>query len=77
MALAEATRGATEWEGLDLLSGSRINDIATALSTFCSQYSPKRWGDLLRQALPELTAETRTLNGYVVLLKRWSLTNQL
>jgi hypothetical protein len=41
MALAEATKGATEWEGLGLLSesGSSINDIATALSIFCSQYS--------------------------------------
>ncbi len=56
MALAEATRGAAEWEGLGLLSGSRINDIATALSIFCSLYSTKRWGDLLRQELPELAA---------------------
>jgi hypothetical protein len=31
MALAEATKGATEWGGLGLLSGSSINDIATAL----------------------------------------------
>jgi hypothetical protein len=46
-----------EWEGLGLLSGSSINDIATALSSFCSQYSTKRWGDLLRQELPELTDE--------------------
>ena len=57
MALAAATRGAAEWEGLGLLSGSRINDIATALSIFCSQYSTERWGDLLRQELPELTDE--------------------
>ena len=57
MALAAATRGAAEWEGLGLLSGSRINDIATALTIFCSQYSTKRWGDLLRQELPELTDE--------------------
>jgi hypothetical protein len=54
MALAEATKGAAEWEGLGLLSGSSINDIATALSIFCSQYSTKHWGDLLRQELPEL-----------------------
>jgi hypothetical protein len=49
--------------GLRLL---RINDdimIATALSSsgsiqvFCSQYSTKQWGDLLRQELPELTDE--------------------
>jgi hypothetical protein len=42
-----------------LLSGSSItsNDIATALSIFCSQYSTKHWGDLLRQELPELTDE--------------------
>ena len=57
MALAEATRGATEWEGLGLLSGSRINDTATAFSIFCSQYSTERWGDLLRKELPELTDE--------------------
>jgi hypothetical protein len=59
MALAEATRGATEWEGLGRLSGSRINDIATALSIFCSQYSTNQWGNLLRQdsELPELTDE--------------------
>ena len=57
MALAAATKGAAEWEGLGLLSGSRINDIATALTIFCSQYSTKRWGDLLRQELPELTDE--------------------
>jgi hypothetical protein len=57
MALAEATRGAAEWEGLGLLSGSRINDIATALSIFCSQYSTEHWGDLLRKELPELTDE--------------------
>ncbi len=59
MALAEATKGAAKWEGLGLLlvSGSSINDIATALSIFCSQYrdSAKQWGDLLRQELPELT----------------------
>ena len=41
MALAEAMRGAAEWEGLGLLAGSRINDIATALSIFCSQYGTK------------------------------------
>ncbi len=57
MALAEATKGATEWEGLGLLSGSSIHDTATALSIFCSQYSTKHWGDLLRQELPELTDE--------------------
>ncbi len=59
MALAEATKGATEWEGLGLLSGSSISDTATALSIFCSQYSTRRWGDfkLLRQELPELTDE--------------------
>jgi hypothetical protein len=57
MALAKATRGATEWEGLGLLSGSRVNDIATALSIFCSQYSVERWSDLLRKELPELTDE--------------------
>jgi hypothetical protein len=57
MALAEKTKGAAEWEGLGLLSRSSINDIATALSIFCSQYSTKRWGDLLRQELPELTDE--------------------
>jgi hypothetical protein len=57
MALAEATKGAAEWERLRLLSGSSINDIATALSIFCSQYSTKHWGDLLRQELPELADE--------------------
>jgi hypothetical protein len=57
MALAEATKGATEWEGLGMLHGFSINDIATALSIFCSQYSTKNWGDLLRQELPELTDE--------------------
>jgi hypothetical protein len=59
MALAEATKGAAEWEGLGLLSGSSINDIATALSTsiFCSQYSTEQWGDLLRMELPALTDE--------------------
>ncbi len=44
MALAEAMKGAAEWEGLGLLSGSSINDIATALSIFCSQYSTKHCG---------------------------------
>ena len=57
MALAEATKGAIEWEGLGLLSGSSIIDIATALSIFCSQYSSGHWGNLLRQELPELTDE--------------------
>jgi hypothetical protein len=57
MALAEATKGASEWEGLGLLSGSSINYIATALSIFCSQYSTNEWGVLLRQELPELTDE--------------------
>ncbi len=59
MALAEATkgRGAAEWEGLGLLSGSSINDIATALSIFCSQYSTKQWGDLLRKELPALSPD--------------------
>jgi hypothetical protein len=42
MALAEATKGATEWEGLGLLYGFSVNDIATALSIFCSQYSTKK-----------------------------------
>ncbi len=55
----QATKGAAEWEGPGLLlaSGSSINDIATALSIFCSQYSAKQWGDLLREELPELTDE--------------------
>ena len=59
MALAEATKGAVDWEGLGLLSGSsiQVNDIETALSIFCSQYSTNQWGDLLRQELPELTDE--------------------
>ena len=57
MALAEATKGAVAWEGLGLLSGSSIIDIATALSIFCSQYSSGHWGNLLRQELPELTDE--------------------
>ena len=57
MALAKATSGAAEWEGLGLLSGSSINDITTALSIFCSQYDAVHWGDLLRRELPELTDE--------------------
>ncbi len=55
MALAEATKGAAEWEGLGLLSGSSIKDIATALSLFCSKYSTSHWADLLRKELPDLT----------------------
>jgi hypothetical protein len=42
MALAAATRGAAEWKGLGLLSGSSINDIATALSIICSQYGTEQ-----------------------------------
>ena len=57
MALAEATKGATEWEGLGLLSGSSIKDIATALSLFCSEYGSAHWNDLLRKELPDLTDE--------------------
>ena len=57
MALAEATKGATEWEGLGLLSGSSIKDIATALSLFCSEYGPSHWNELLRKELPDLTDE--------------------
>ncbi len=57
MALAEATRGAAEWKGLGLLSGSSINDIATALSVICSQYGTEQWGELLRKELPALTDE--------------------
>jgi len=57
MALALATSGAAEWEGLGLLSGSSINDIVTALSMFRSRYDAAHWGDLLRQELPELTDE--------------------
>ncbi len=56
MVLAEATKGTTEWEGLGLLSGSSIKDIATALSPFLSEYSMSHWHDLLRKELPELTA---------------------
>jgi hypothetical protein len=57
MALAEATKGTTEWKGLGLLSGSSIKDIATALSLFLSEYSMPHWHDLLRKELPDLTAE--------------------
>ena len=57
MALAQATAGASEWNGLGLLSGSSINDITTALSIFCSHYSAANWGDLLRREIPELTDE--------------------
>jgi hypothetical protein len=57
MALAEATKGAVEWEGLGLLSGSSIKDIATALSLFCSEYSSSHWNELLRKELPDLTDE--------------------
>jgi hypothetical protein len=55
MALARATSGATEWEGLGLLSGSSIYDITTALSIFCARYSAASWGDLLKREMPELT----------------------
>ena len=54
MALAQATAGAAEWEGLGLLSGSSINDITTTLSIFCSHYSAANWGELLRQEMPGL-----------------------
>ncbi len=57
MALAEATKGLTEWEGLGLLSGSSIKDIATALSLFCSEYGSSHWNELLRKELPDLTDE--------------------
>ena len=39
----------------NILSGSSINDITTALTLFCSQYSSENWSSLLRQELPELT----------------------
>jgi hypothetical protein len=52
-ALAEATKGATEWEGLGLLAGSSIKDIATALSLFCSEYGSSHWNALLRKELPD------------------------
>jgi hypothetical protein len=57
MALAEATKGVTAWEGLGLLSGSSIKDIATALSLFCSEYGSSHWNELLRKELPDLTDE--------------------
>ena len=57
MALAEATKGAAEWEWLGLLSGSSIKDIVNALSLFCSEYSSSDWNDLLRKELPDLTDE--------------------
>ena len=40
VALACALAGEGAWEGLGLLSGSSIFDIVTALSSFCTQYSP-------------------------------------
>ncbi len=57
MALAEATKGAAEWEGLGLLFGPSIKDIATALSLFCSEYGSSHWNELLRKELPDLTDE--------------------
>ena len=60
MALAEATKGAAEWDGLGLLSGSGINDITTTLSIFGSQYSTAHelanCYDVV-QELPDLTGE--------------------
>jgi len=57
MALAKATEGTAEWNGLGLLSGSSIKDIATVLSLFLSEYSTSHWPDLLRKELPDLTDE--------------------
>ena len=52
VALARALAGEGAWEGLGLLSGSSITDIATALDLFCTQYGPENWAALLRQELP-------------------------
>jgi hypothetical protein len=60
MALAEATKGAAEWDGLGLLSGSSINDITTTLSIFGSQYSTEHeFANCYDgvQELPDLTDE--------------------
>jgi hypothetical protein len=63
MALPEATKGATEWEGLGMLSGSSITDIATALCIFCSQYS-KSWGDSTDEDIEWLCGLTETMESH-------------
>ena len=55
---ASSTRslaGEGAWEGLGLLAGSSITDIATLLTLFCTQCGPGNWAAVLRQELPGLT----------------------
>ena len=55
VALARALAEEGAWEGLGLLSGSKITDIVAALTAFCTQYGSGNWAALLRQELPGLT----------------------
>ena len=45
------------WDSLGLLSGSCLADIITALDEFCSRYDRRRWPDMLREAIPDLTEQ--------------------
>ena len=57
LALAHAIVADGPWDSLDLLSGSCLADIITALDEFCSRYDRHRWPHMLREAIPGLTEQ--------------------
>ena len=57
LAVAHTIFSTDDWQGLGLLSGSRLSDIATTLGVFGTRYEANRWLSFLQAAIPGLTEQ--------------------
>ena len=57
LAIAHTIFSEDEWQGLGLLSGSRLSDIAATLGVFGARYEASRWISFLQAAIPGLTEQ--------------------
>jgi hypothetical protein len=56
-ALADGIGGDGRWKGLELINGTRYNDLKQALEDFNTIYGPQQWRELLQRDAPGLTTE--------------------
>ena len=57
LALAHSILSGDDWQGLGLLSGSRLSDIITTLAICGTRYEAGRWINLLQAAIPGCTEQ--------------------
>ena len=57
LALAHTIHNADDWQGLGLLSGSRLSDLILALAVFSTRYEEGRWLALLQAAISGCTEQ--------------------